>query len=107
VDEPVSPANAARTILGKLLPKLNKRLTAKGSCPGNTAIRAGHVLRIEGVGQTYGGLWRVTSVTHSIDGGGWRTTFDARKEIWFGSIPAPAQGATPIQGGLLGMALGG
>jgi len=107
VDEPVSPANAARTILSKLLPKLNKRLTAKGSCPGNSAIRAGHVLRIEGVGQTYGGLWRVTSVTHTVDGGGWRTTFDARKEIWFGSIPAPAQGAAPIQGGLLGMTLGG
>lgn len=107
VDEPVSPANAARTILSKLLPKLNKRLTAKGSCPGSSAIRAGHVLRIEGVGQTYGGLWRVTSVTHTVDGGGWRTSFDARKEIWFGSIPAPAQGAAPIQGGLLGMTLGG
>lgn len=107
VDEPVSPANAARTILSKLLPKLNKRLTAKGSCPGNSAIRAGHVLRIEGVGQTYGGLWRVTSATHTVDGGGWRTSFEARKEIWFGSIPAPAQGAAPIQGGLLGVALGG
>lgn len=107
VDEPVSPADAARTVIGKLLPKLNKRLTAKGSCPGNNAIRAGHVLRIEGVGRTYGGLWRVTSVTHTVDGGGWRTSFDARKEIWFGSIPAPAQGSAPIQGGLLGMALKG
>lgn len=107
VNEPVSPANAARTIVSKLLPKLNKRLTAKGTCPGDAAIRAGHVLRIEGVGQTYGGFWRVTSVTQTIDGGGWRTAFEARKEVWFASIPAPAQGATPVPPWLPGLAFGG
>jgi hypothetical protein len=105
VDEPVTPANAARVVIGKLLPKLNKRLTARGTCAGDAAMRVGHVLRIEGVGETYGGLWRLTSVTHTIDGGGWRTSFEARKEIWFGSVPAPAQGAVPVQGGLLGQAL--
>lgn len=107
VDEPVSPANAARVVLGKLLPKLNRRLTARGTCVGNAAVRAGHVLRIEGVGETYGGLWRVTSVTQTLDSGGWRTTFEARKEIWFGSIPAPSQGAVRVQGGLLSLPAGG
>ncbi|MET0716247.1 MAG: hypothetical protein ABWX92_08925 [Mycetocola sp.] len=101
VDEPLSPANAARVVLGKLLPRLNRRITASGSCVGNAAIRAGHVLRIEGVGETYGGLWRVTSVVQTVDSGGWRTTFEVRKEIWFGSIPPASQGAVRIQGGLL------
>lgn len=105
VDEPVTPANAARTVIGKLLPKLNKRLTAKGTCAGDARLRAGHVLHVEGVGETYGGLWRVTSVTHTVDGGGWRTAFEARKEIWFGSVPAPARGAMPSQALLLGPAL--
>lgn len=106
VDEPISPANAARVVLGKLLPKLNKRVTARGTCAGNPAIRAGHVVRIEGVGETYGGLWRVTSATHTLDSGGWRTTFEARKEIWFGSIPAASQGAVRVQGGLLSLSAG-
>ncbi|MET9901710.1 hypothetical protein [Streptomyces sp. NPDC006446] len=103
LDEPISPANAPRVVLGKLLPRLNRRLTATGSCVGNAAVRAGHVLRIEGVGETYGGLWRVTSATQTVDSGGWRTSFEARKEIWFGAIPAPAQGAVRIQGGLLSL----
>lgn len=106
VDEPVTPANAARVVIGKLLPKLNKRLTARGTCAGDAALRVGHVLRVEGVGVTYGGLWRLTSVTHTVDGGGWRTAFEARKEIWFGSIPAPSQGAVPVQGGLMSLAIG-
>jgi uncharacterized protein len=39
----------------------------------------------------------VTEATHRIDGGGYHTHFDLRKEIWFGSIPAPAQGAIPVR----------
>jgi hypothetical protein len=86
--------------------------TASGSCPGNAAIRAGHVLRIEGVGETYGGLWRVTSVRQSLDGSGWRTSFEARKEIWLkeilsAAIPVPPQGEVRVQGGTLSLPLGG
>jgi len=55
------------------------------------------VLQLEGLGQQFGGLYRVTSATHTIDGSGYRTSFEARKEIWFGSIPLPEQGALPIK----------
>ncbi len=103
VDEPLSPATAARVVLGKLLPKLNKRLTARGTCVGDASMRVGRVLRIEGVGETYGGLWRVTTVTHSLGSGGWQTSFEARKELWFGSIPPADQGAVRVQGGLLSL----
>ncbi|MEV4937443.1 phage late control D family protein [Streptomyces zaomyceticus] len=100
-DEPVTLASAPRLLLGKLLPMLNRRTTAKGSCAGDPRIRAGRVLRIEGVGETFGGLWRVVSAQHVLDADGYRTSFDLRKEIWFDAIPKQAQGATRIQGGLL------
>jgi len=34
----------------------------------------------------------VTSTSHTLDGSGYRTTFQARKEVWFGSIPLPKPG---------------
>lgn len=99
LDEPATPATAARRILSEFLPKLNRRLTASVSTPGDTRLRAGVVVQIEGVGERFGGLYRVTSATHTIDGGGYRTDADLRKELWFGSIPAMAQGAVRIRAG--------
>jgi hypothetical protein len=97
VDDPLTLATAPRKLVGELIPKLNKRLTATGSCVGNPQIQAGKVLRIKGTGVQFGGLWRVTEATHTLDAAGYRTHFTVRKEIWFGSIPAPAQGAVPIR----------
>jgi hypothetical protein len=101
VNEPVTLASAPRMIIAKLLPKLNRRLTASGSCVGDPRIRAGGVLQVEGVGETYGGRYRIAGATHTLDGSGYRTAFDLRKEIWFGSIPPASQGALTINGGLL------
>jgi len=97
VDKPVTRADAARVIVSTLLPRLNRRLTGSGSVVGDGRIKAGGVLQIEGVGEKFGGLYRVTSVTHTVDTGGWRTSFEVRKEIWFGSIPLLEQGAVPIR----------
>jgi hypothetical protein len=55
------------------------------------------VVRIEGVGVEFGGLYRVTNATHTLDSGGYQVSFEMRKEIWLGSIPKPEQGAVPIQ----------
>ena len=63
---------------------------------GDPRIRAGTVLRLEGLGEEFGGLYRVTQATHTLDSGGYRTSFDVRKEIWFGSIPKREQGAWPV-----------
>jgi uncharacterized protein len=101
VNEPVTLASAPKMIIAKLLPKLNRRLTATGTSVGDPRIQAGKVLQVEGVGSTYGGRYRIAKATHSLDGSGYRTTFDLRKEIWFGSIPAASQGAVGINGGLL------
>jgi uncharacterized protein len=96
LDEPVGPESAPRVLLRKLLASLNQRLTGSGSTIGDPRIRAGTVLRLEGLGQQFGGLYRVTSATHTIDSGGYRTSFEVRKEIWFGSIPLLEQGAAKL-----------
>lgn len=96
IEDPVTPSTAPRAILTELIPRLNKRLTGSGSIVGDTRVRAGTVLKLEGLGIQFGGLYRVTSATHSLDSGGYRTSFEARKEIWFGSIPLPEQGALPV-----------
>ena len=97
IEEPLTPTSIPRKLVSELIPRLNKRLTASGTVIGDPTIRAGNVLRIEGVGEEFGGLYRATGVTHTLDGGGFRTRFEARKEIWFGSIPPTAQGAIPVR----------
>lgn len=85
----VGPAVMPKKLLSELLPRLNNRLTGSGSTVGNLAIKAGRVIDLQGLGDQFSGLYRITSATHTIDTGGFRTAFDARKEIWFGSIPVP------------------
>jgi hypothetical protein len=97
IEEPLTATSIPRKLVSELIPRLNKRLTASGTVLGEPGLRAGHVLRIEGVGEEFGGLYRATSVTHTLDGGGFRTSFTARKEIWFGSIPLADQGAVPVR----------
>lgn len=85
-------STAARSILTELLPRLNNRLTGTGSCVGNPDIKAGRVVKLEGLGEQFSGLYRITSATHTFDTGGYRTSFQVRKEVWFGSVPLPKQG---------------
>jgi uncharacterized protein len=98
--EALGPASAPKTILSELLPRLNNRLTGTGTTIGNPAIKAGRVIGFEGLGGEFGGLYRVTSADHTVDGSGYRTAFEARKEVWFGSVPLPkgAGGLVRLQG---------
>jgi len=97
IEEPLTLTSIPSRLVSELLPRLNNRLTASGSIVGEPDLRPGQVLRIEGVGVEFGGLYRATSVTHTLDSGGFRTRFDARKEIWFGSVPPDDQGAVPLR----------
>jgi phage protein D len=96
----VGPATAPKMILSELLPRLNNRLTASGSTIGDPRIKASKVINFDGLGEQFGGLYRITSATHTIDGSGYRTQFEARKEVWFGSIPIPKgpSGLLRVQG---------
>ncbi|MDX2152660.1 MAG: hypothetical protein SFV54_18105 [Bryobacteraceae bacterium] len=97
---PTGYATAPQKILSELLPKLNNRLTGSGNAIGNPAIKASRVIELNGLGSQFGGLYRITSTTHTIDRGGYRTSFQARKEVWFGSIPLPksSSGIVRLQG---------
>lgn len=81
ISSPADVAASALKILHKLRSKLNERLTGSGSAIGDPRIRAGAVLRLEGLGPDFSGDYRVTGATHSIDSGGYRTNFEVRKEI--------------------------
>jgi hypothetical protein len=97
--EAIGPASAPKTILSELLPRLNNRLTASGSAMGDPRIIASRVMNVDGIPGQFGGLYRVTSATHTIDGSGYRTQFEARKEVWFGLIDSVSQGAILIASG--------
>lgn len=85
IDQPItSPADiagSAMKIARELRRKLNQRLTATGSAVGDPRIRAGTVIRLDGLGPNFSGDYRVASATHSIDTGGYRTNFQVYKEI--------------------------
>jgi phage protein D len=97
LEEPINQFTGPRVIVRKLLDRLNKRLTASGSIIGEPRLKPTMVVRIENVGEKFGGFYRITAVTHTLDGSGFRTNFEARKEIWFGSIPLIEQGAARVQ----------
>jgi uncharacterized protein len=102
--EAIGPATAPKAILSELLPRLNNRQTGSGSTVGNPEIKAGRVINLDGLGDQFGGLYRITSANHTIDTSGYRTQFDARKEVWFGSIPIPKGpgGLLRLQGQTIG-----
>lgn len=85
VDQPISsPAdigNSALQIIRQLRQKLNNRLTGSGSAVGDPRIRAGAIITLEGLGPDFSGDYRVTSATHTINSGGYRTNFQVHKEI--------------------------
>ncbi len=97
IEEPLTLASAPRVLVSRLLPRLNERLAGSGTTIGDLRLAAGGVVKLEGLGMQFGGLYRITGAKHTIDGSGFRTSFDVRKEIWFGSIPLPEQGAVPVR----------
>lgn len=96
IQEPIALASAPRKLIKTLLPKLNKYLTGTGSTVGDPRIQAGKVLMLENLGQRFSGLYRVTSATHTIDGGGYRTSFEVRKELQFGMQSPATEKAVPF-----------
>ena len=59
------------------------RLTGSGSTIGNLRMKAGRVVTLEGLGGEFSGPYRLVSVTHSLSGSGFQTSFAARMEPWF------------------------
>jgi hypothetical protein len=85
VDRPItSPADVVSSALEiehELRTKLNGRLTGSLTAIGDARIRAGAVVRLEGLGPDFSMDYRVASTTQSFDGNGWTTTAQVYKEI--------------------------
>jgi uncharacterized protein len=77
----IDVANAIVGLIHELRQKLNNRLTGSGTAVGDPRIRAGAMIRLEGVGYDFSGDYRVTKATHTLDTNGYRTSFEARREI--------------------------
>jgi uncharacterized protein len=55
-------------------------ITASGVTVGLPELRAGRNVEIAGLGTRYSGTYYVTSTTHTIGDGGYRTQFEARRD---------------------------
>lgn len=52
---------------------------ADGECPGIPALRAGVTIEITDIGKPFSGIYYVTSATHTVGTGGYRTGFKVRR----------------------------
>jgi phage protein D len=81
IGSPADIADSALSIAHELRTKLNQRLTGSGTCIGNPQIRAGAVIRLDGLGPDFSGDYRVSNATHSFQGNGYTTSFEVKKEL--------------------------
>jgi uncharacterized protein len=54
-------------------------INGRGSCIGDPRLKARIVIELAGLGQRFSGLYYVTSATHTIDAGGYRTDFEVKR----------------------------
>ena len=74
--EPVATNAEGQAVAQALLDKLaNAYVAAEGVCDGDPRIRAGATVSVSGVGQKFGGAYRVAATTHVLRGGG---TYETR-----------------------------
>jgi uncharacterized protein len=75
-----TPMDAIKFALSELKRRINGRLTARGSAVGDPRLRVGRVISLTNLGRFSGSNYRLTSVTHTLDSGGYRTSFEVRQE---------------------------
>jgi uncharacterized protein len=78
---PADIVNSALVLAHELRKLLNNRLTGSGTAIGDPRIRAGAIIRLEGLGQDFSGDYRIASADHIFGADGYRTKFSVRKEI--------------------------
>ena len=77
----IDVANQVVGLVHELRQKINNRLTGSGTAIGDPQIRAGAMLRLDGLGVDFSGDYRVTKATHTLDTNGYRTAFEVQREI--------------------------
>lgn len=77
-----SPVDAVKFAVGELRRRVNSRITATGTALGDPRLRVGRLLSVSQVGSRFSSSnYRLTSVVHTFAGNGYRTGFEARKEV--------------------------
>ena len=81
VKRPVfSQAEADQIALGHLKNMALEYISGEGTCIGRTDLRAGKVIKLQGIGQRFSGNYYVTSTTHTcLPTQGYRTRFTVRR----------------------------
>ncbi|MEG4069219.1 contractile injection system protein, VgrG/Pvc8 family [Microcoleus sp. Pol11C2] len=75
-----TPEKAKAIAQGQINRMALSYITGEGSCHGNAALRAGRVIRIEGLGKRFSGNYYVTSTNHRYTiSEGYRTEFSVRR----------------------------
>jgi hypothetical protein len=74
-------ANTVVGLIAQLRKKLNNRLTGTGAAVGDPQIRAAAMIRLDGLGVDFSDVYRVTKAVHTLDAAGYRTQFEAQKEV--------------------------
>jgi phage protein D len=77
----IDVANTVVSLIHELRQKINNRLTGSGTAIGDPRLRAGAVIRLEGLGVDFSGNYRITKASHSLDTSGYRTSFEVQREI--------------------------
>ena len=73
------------------------QVTADLVIVGDPTLRAKDILlRLEGVGAKFEGNWIVTGVSHDIDGGGYKTTLQIRRDGVGNDSAGVVQSARPV-----------
>lgn len=80
-NQPVrTDAEADQKATDILTRQLRDMVKATGATVGLPDLRAGTKVEIDGLGPRYSGIYYITSTTHTIGDGGYRTTFEARRD---------------------------
>lgn len=81
VDRPISDEQEAKKLAQEKLEQIAKDMVkAEGSTIGLPELRAGSLIEIKGLGDTFNGNYYVTGSTHSIGDSGYITKFNVRRE---------------------------
>jgi uncharacterized protein len=75
----ISQAEALLMARAKLEASSLDFISGSGACNGNPSLRARTILELKGMGKRFSGNYYVTSATHSIDGNGYQTTFQVKR----------------------------
>ena len=80
VDRPVSQGEADQIAAGRIREMALSYVTGEGVAMGRTDLKAGTVVKIEGCGQRFSGLYYLASVNHTYSPKrGYRTAFTVRR----------------------------